>query len=55
VDWGSLQLHPSSFVDEELRGHHADLLFSVRCEGLPAYVYVLFEHQSTSDRCAAGR
>ena len=48
-DWRTLQLEPASFVDEQLRGRHADLLFSVRCEGLPAYVYVLFEHQSTSD------
>jgi predicted transposase/invertase (TIGR01784 family) len=55
LDWGSLALEPSSFVDEELRGHHADVLFSVRCAGLPAYVYVLFEHQSTSDPLMAFR
>jgi predicted transposase/invertase (TIGR01784 family) len=55
LDWRSLHLQPSSFVDEELRGRHADLLFSVRCEGLPAYVYVLFEHQSTNDPLMAFR
>jgi predicted transposase/invertase (TIGR01784 family) len=55
LDWASLQLEPASFVDEELRGRHADLLFSVRCEGLPAYVHVLFEHQSTSDPFMAFR
>jgi predicted transposase/invertase (TIGR01784 family) len=55
LDWGTLQLEPSSFIDEALRQRHADLLFSVRCEGLPAYVYVLFEHQSTSDPLMAFR
>jgi hypothetical protein len=54
-DWRTLQLEPASFVDEQLRGRHADLLFSVRCEGLPAYVYLLFEHQSTSDPLMAFR
>lgn len=55
LDWGSLELRPSNFIDDELRGRYADLLFSVRGEGLPAYVYVLFEHQSTSDPLMAFR
>src|SRR5690606_8930501 len=55
LDWASLTLQPSSFVDERLKGRQADLLFSVECDGQPAYVYVLLEHQSTSDPIMAFR
>jgi predicted transposase/invertase (TIGR01784 family) len=55
LDWGSLQLEPSSFIDERLRGRQADLLFSVRCEGQLPSIYVLLEHQSTSDPIMAFR
>ena len=49
LDWSSLELEPSSFVDEQLRGRQADLLFKVDCAGHAAFLYLLFEHQSTSD------
>ena len=49
MDWGSLELQASSFVDEQLHGREADLLFRVGCAGRSAFLYVLFEHQSTSD------
>lgn len=42
---------PGSFVDEELRDRHVDLLFEVpfrEREGR-AFLYVVLEHQSTSD------
>jgi hypothetical protein len=39
-----------SFLDEELRGSSADLLFSVQLRrGGAGFVYLLFEHQSTPD------
>ena len=39
-----------SFIDEGLRASSADLLFSVNLRGGGSgFVYVLFEHQSTSD------
>jgi Putative transposase, YhgA-like len=42
-----------SFVDEELREHHSDLLFRVQLkEGSEAFTYVLMEHKSTPDRGA---
>jgi len=47
---GSLVLEPGSFVDEELRATHADLLFRARFVDGEALVYVLFEHQSSEDR-----
>lgn len=55
LDWTSLELQPASFVDERLGERQADLLFSVRCDGRPAFVYVLLEHQSTSDPLMAFR
>jgi predicted transposase/invertase (TIGR01784 family) len=49
LDWSSLELQSSTFVDERLSGRQADLLFMVRCDGQRAYLYVLLEHQSTVD------
>ena len=41
---------PGSFVDEELRQHHSDLLFRVQLKaGREAFAYVLMEHKSSPD------
>jgi predicted transposase YdaD len=48
LDLESLRLMPGSFVDDELRSRHTDLLFSVTFRGRPALIYVLFEHQRHS-------
>lgn len=50
LDWNSLELVPGSFVDDELREHLTDLLYSVHFAGKAARVYLLFEHQSTVAR-----
>ena len=51
VRWPSLRLEPGSFVDAELADQHSDLLFSAETEGTSrrVLVYLLFEHQSSSD------
>jgi hypothetical protein len=49
MDLTSLTLEAGSFVDEELREQHTDLLYSVQLAGRPARVYVLFEHQSKGE------
>ena len=50
LDWQTLANCPGSFIDPVLTGRHADSLFSVAWRGGgEALVYVLFEHQSTSD------
>lgn len=50
LDWATLQLEPGTQVDKELTERHTDLLFSVRTiGGATALVYVLLEHQSSSD------
>jgi hypothetical protein len=44
---------PGSFVDEELRQHHSDLLFRVQLNtGGDAFAYVLMEHKSSPDPVA---
>ena len=51
IDWSTLKLEPGSFVDEKLADHHSDLLFSAtaRASGERVLVYLLLEHQSSSD------
>ena len=55
IDWGSLERIPGSFVDEECAWRHTDLLFRAKLSGRDALIYLLFEHQSTSDRLMALR
>jgi len=50
VDLATLEVRPGSFVDEDLRHTHTDLLYAIRTtSGRDAFVYVLFEHQSSFD------
>ncbi len=49
VDWSTLALVPGTFVDTAAGAIEADLLFTVELEGRRAFVYVLLEHQTTSD------
>lgn len=50
LDWDALQPVPGEFTNKELRGLQADLLFSAPThDGRTALLYILFEHQSTSD------
>jgi predicted transposase/invertase (TIGR01784 family) len=48
LDMATLEISPGSFVDEDLRHAHTDLLYRVRTRGdSDALVYLLMEHQST--------
>jgi predicted transposase/invertase (TIGR01784 family) len=50
LDLATLSVTPGSFVDEDLQHTHSDLLYTVRTKtGDAAFVYVLFEHQSSAD------
>jgi predicted transposase/invertase (TIGR01784 family) len=51
LDLLTLEVCPGSFVDEDLRHTHTDLLYRVktRNDGGDALVYLLMEHQSTFD------
>lgn len=51
LDLATLALQQDSFIDEELRQHYTDLLYTVRQRsGAAAQVYILFEHKSYADR-----
>jgi len=54
-DFSTLRVCPGSYVDEASRWRHTDLLYSVRLGDRDAFVYVLFEHQSTVDPLMAFR
>jgi len=49
IDWSSLEREESTFLDEILAMRSSDLLFSAKWLKGRAYLYCLFEHQSTSD------
>ncbi len=51
LDLSTLRLIPGSFIDDELKSSHTDLLFEVARRGGDgrALLYLLFEHQSTAD------
>jgi recombination-promoting nuclease RpnB len=50
VDLDSLQLYKGSFVTEQLKLAITDMLFKVNFIDKPSYLYLLVEHQSSSDR-----
>jgi predicted transposase/invertase (TIGR01784 family) len=49
VDFRSLSLVNKSYVDEKLREKHSDIVYRTRIRGMTAFLYFLFEHQSSSD------
>jgi predicted transposase YdaD len=50
IDWSSLQPAPTPQNDAALHSQQHDLLFTMRCNGRPGLLYVLFEHKSRPDR-----
>jgi predicted transposase/invertase (TIGR01784 family) len=55
IDWSTLALCSGSFVDEALAERFTDLLFSAKVGGHPALLYLLFEHESSSEPLMAFR
>ncbi len=49
LDLRTLSVCPGSFVSEELSKRHADLLYRVDLDQREAFIYILFEHQSSTD------
>lgn len=49
IAWDSLVRESGSFVDSELAPRHSDLLFRATMHDRPVLLYLLLEHQSTSD------
>ncbi len=54
IDTDSAELKAGSFVDEDLRDYHSDLLYRVKLKGGDiGFVYLLFEHKSYPDAMVA--
>ena len=49
IDWDRVELLPTDFINDDLSSGRADLVFRVRLHGKPAFVFVLYEHQSSVD------
>ncbi|ETR64937.1 MAG: transposase, partial [Candidatus Magnetoglobus multicellularis str. Araruama] len=52
IDWDTLKLEGTQYIDDELKESASDLLFSVcfkKNKDL-CYLYILFEHQTTPDK-----
>lgn len=47
IEWAALEFHPGTFIDEQLRGSEADLLFRVKAQNDEVFLYLLWEHQSS--------
>jgi hypothetical protein len=49
IDFASLVLEPGSLVDPEHAELETDLLYRAKLSGKDAFLYILFEHQSSAD------
>ena len=49
LDLDQLARVSGSFVDDALRWRHSDLLFTAPVDGREAFLYILVEHQSSTD------
>ncbi|WP_149451414.1 Rpn family recombination-promoting nuclease/putative transposase [Escherichia albertii] len=54
-DLDTLHLESGSFIEESLKGHSTDVLYSVQMRGNPGYLHVVIEHQSKPDKKMAFR
>lgn len=55
LDFTTLKTLRTHFVDRVLWARESDLLFSISFAGRKAFIYALFEHQSSIDRWMAFR
>ena len=56
IDWDNMYLESTSYLDDQLRKHFSDLVFSVQLKGqefAASKIYLLFEHKSTSEGLVA--
>ena len=49
LNWSSLELEPCSFIDPQFASSESDLLFRINLQENDAFLYLLFEHQSSED------
>ena len=49
IDFTHLEITNKSYVDEKLREKHSDIVYKTKINGQPAFLYILFEHQTSPD------
>ena len=49
IDFRYLKFANRSYVDEKLKDKHSDIVYQTKIRGKTAFLYLLFEHQSTPD------
>ena len=49
LEWSSLALEACTFIDPQFASSESDLLFHIKLHQSDAFLYLLFEHQSTED------
>lgn len=54
-DLKTLKLEPGSFIEDDLRAHYCDVLWSLKTREGDGYIYTVIEHQSTADAHMAFR
>jgi len=55
IDWATLRVESCTFIAEEFAASESDLLYTATINQSKAFLYILFEHQSTDDRWIALR
>ena len=46
-DFTTIEIKPTSYIEEDMRAHMSDILYSLKIDGKPGFIYVLLEAQST--------
>jgi hypothetical protein len=49
IDWNSLSVESTSFINPQFTSSESDLLFHLQLQNSDAFLYLLFEHQSSED------
>jgi predicted transposase/invertase (TIGR01784 family) len=55
IDWATPRVESGTFIAEEFAASESDLLYTATINQSKAFLYILFEHQSTDDRWIALR
>lgn len=53
MDFDTLKIRKETFIDKELAVSSSDLLYEIKLNGSPAFIYLLIEHKSWADRLIA--
>lgn len=54
-DFNTLKIQPTVFVDDDLKHHVADVLYSIQIKDRPGYLYCLVEHETRPSPLTAWR